>query len=254
MHTDLDMEWLIDLTRRAGDTALEYFGKATASLKADDSWVTEADLAIEQFIREKLRASLPDDYVIGEEGDKVAPPTAHRVWAIDPIDGTRAFYHGFPIWGVSVGLIVEGRPHAGVFVLPAIGDLYHTDGQIAYLNGSPLPRPSPKVDVNAVFLISEGAYQDHTVNYTGKVLSLGSAAAHLCYVARGSAVGAMDRAGVWDYAAGAAILSVLGIQARYVSGSAVVFSDLYDGRTVSEPTLFAADPVFETLQNASSSS
>ena len=250
-NPDLDVAWLVHLAREAGHLAYGFFGKASATLKADDSWVTEADLAVERFIREELRSSRPDDDIIGEEGDTTAVSSAPYVWAIDPIDGTRAFYHGFPVWGVSIGLLVEGMPYAGVFVLPALGDLYHTDGTTAFLNDVPLRPPNPPVDKNAVFLISEGAYQARTIDYPGKVLSLGSAAAHLCYVARGSAVGAMDQAGVWDYAAGAAILSTLGISARYVSGQAVAFTDMYDGRVVPEPTLFAPDAVFESLQRAS---
>ena len=82
------------------------------------------------------------------------------------------------------------------------------------------------------------------------MISLGSAAAHLCYVARGSAVGAMDKASVWDYAAGAAILQTQGIRCRHMSGSEVDFTQLYDGRAVQEPTLVAPDHCFEALQTA----
>ena len=93
------------------------------------------------------------------------------------------------------------NPTLGAFLLPALGDLYHTDGQTAFYNGTPLTPPAPSIDPNALLLISEGAFQNATVDYPGKTLSLGSCAAHLCYVARGSAVGALDQAHIWDYAA-----------------------------------------------------
>ncbi len=246
----IDPNWVVDLTRRAGEMALSFFGKTTGHLKSDRSWVTEADLAVEKFLRAAITRTRPQDAIIGEEGDKNIDPDAEFVWALDPIDGTRVFNHGFPVWGVSVGILREGEPYLGAFMLPAIGDLYHTDGRIAYLNGEALPPPDPKIEENAVFLISEGAYKSKAIEYPGKVISLGSAAAHLCYVARGSAVGAMDRAGIWDYAAGAAILRSQGIKCRYISGSEVDFVTLFDGKAVREPTLIAPDPCFERLQKA----
>ncbi len=246
----IDPNWVVDLAKQAGDIANTYFGRTTGQLKADRSWVTEADLEVERFLRELISEKRPQDAIIGEEGDKRIDSSAEYVWALDPIDGTRVFNHGLPVWGVSIGILREGIPYQGAFILPALGDVYHTDGQQAYLNGKALPAPDAPIDENAIFLISEGAYKARAIDYPGKVISLGSAAAHLCYVARGSAVGAMDKAGIWDYAAGAAILKAQRIKCRYVSGDEVAFPDLYDGKAVSEPTLIATDACFESLQNA----
>lgn len=246
----IDQAWLVDLARRSASIALAYFGRTTGQLKDDRSWVTEADLTVEKFLRAAIESRRPQDAIIGEEGDKKIDRDAEYVWALDPIDGTRVFNHGLPVWGVSIGVLRDGAPHLGAFVLPTVGDLYHTDGRTAFLNGQPLPVPSPAIDENAVFLISEGAYKSRAVDYAGKVISMGSAAAHLCYVARGSAVGAMDKAGIWDYAAGAAILRVQGVTCRYVDGSEVDFTALLDGRTVSQPTLVASDGCFEALRKA----
>ena len=246
----INPDWIVDLARRAGEIAISFFGKTTGALKSDHSWVTEADLTVEKFLRAEIGSKRPKDAIIGEEGEKKIDADADFVWALDPIDGTRVFNHGMPIWGVSIGVIREGRPCLGVFILPILKDIYHTDGTTAYLNGKPLPVPDPIIDENAVFLVSEGAYKERAVNYPGKVISMGSAAAHLCYVARGSAVGAMDKAGIWDYAAGAAILGVQGIKCRYVSGEEVDFTALYDGQAVSTPTLLAPDRCFEELSKA----
>jgi myo-inositol-1(or 4)-monophosphatase len=246
----IDPNWVVDLTQRAGEIAILYFGKTTGQLKSDRSWVTEADLAVEKFLRAEISRVRPQDAIIGEEGEKKIDPNAEFLWALDPIDGTRVFNHGLPVWGVSVGILREGVPHLGAFLLPALHDIYHTDGVDAFLNGLRLPPPAPIINDNAIFLISEGAYKARAIDYPGKVISLGSAAAHVCYVARGSAVGAMDKAGIWDYAAGAAILRAQGIKCRYVSGGEVDFTALYDGRAVSEPTLIAHDSCFEILQTA----
>lgn len=246
-----EVTWMLGVAREAGNLALSYFGHTTGTLKPDSSWVTEADLAVEAFVREAIQSAHPDDTIIGEETpiDPVDP--SRRVWAIDPIDGTRAFNHGFPVWGVSIGLLEDGKPEAGAIVLPALNDLYHADGKNAFLNGALLRLPTASIDTNAVLLVSEDAYRAQSITYPGTLLSLGSAAAHLCYVARGAAVGAMDQACLWDYAAAAAILQSVGIAGRYVSGTPIDFPDLYDGSVVSEPTLFAPDAVFATLRQPS---
>ena len=248
MH-DVNIDWLLNVVREAGDIALSYFGRSTGTLKPDNSWVTEADLAVESAIREALLKARPGEAILGEEGQD-GPPDSSRVWAIDPIDGTRAFNHGFPVWGISVGMIIDGLPVVGAFYLPVLDDLYHADGQGAFYNGVNLSAPSPPIGPNAVLLISEGAFGDLQVDYPGKVLGFGSATAHLCYVARGSAVGTLDRASIWDYAAAAAILRAVGIPLRYVSGREVDFTQLYDGRTVPEPTLICPERHFHTLQSA----
>ena len=246
---DVDMDWLLQLGRDAGELARSYFGKVQATLKADRSPVTQADLAVEALVRERLEDARPGEAVLGEEGD-TRNPTSEIIWAVDPVDGTRAFTHGLPVWGVSIGALVNGIPAVGVFVLPLVGEVYSTDGHTALRNGVVLSPPDPDLDENAVLLVSEGAFQRLYPGYPGKVLSLGSAAAHLCYTANGSAVGAVDRASIWDYAAGAAILRVLDIPLRYVSGEPVDLMALRSGRPVKEPTLACPRRHFEVLQRA----
>ncbi len=248
MHA-VDIDWMLHITKTAGNIALDHFGNTTGTLKPDSSWVTQADLDVEAYLRKELAHARPDDAILGEEGDD-PPPEVRNVWAIDPVDGTRAFNHGFPIWGVSLGYLQNGIPTAGAFILPALGDLYHTDGTTAYYNGIPLEPPTSPINENAVCLISETALKQFRIDYPGRVLSLGSAAAHLAYFARGSAVAALDRASIWDYAAVAAILRVLGIPFRYRTGEIVDFKDLYSGKPVHEPTLICLPEHFETLQKA----
>ena len=247
--TPIDIPWLLGIVGNAGEIALSHFGRTKGTLKSDNSWVTQADLDVEAYLRRELASTYPDDAVLGEEGDD-PPPASPNVWAIDPIDGTRAFNHGLPVWGVSIGLFVNGRPSAGAFILPVLGDVYHTDGDTAFYNGAPLPPPASALDANALLLVSEAAFKRLRIDYPGKTLSLGSAAAHLCYVARGSAVGAFDHASVWDYAAGAAILNVLGVRLRYISGKTVDFEELFSLKDAPEPTLAAPDAHFYALQNA----
>lgn len=253
---DIDLDWMLKITREAGDLARFWFGRTEGTLKEDDSWVTQADLAVEKQLRAAIAAGRPDDVILGEEGaaegDAVsgADADADVIWAIDPVDGTRVFHHGLPVWCVSVGVLYKGTPTLGAIYLPVVGDVYHTDGQQAFVNGEPLQPPDPTVEANALLLASERTSHALNLDFPGRVLSQGSCAAHLCYVARGSAVGAIDEAHLWDYAAAAAILRVLDIPFRYVSGDPVVFTDLLDGRKVHESTIACHPRHFELLQKA----
>jgi myo-inositol-1(or 4)-monophosphatase len=246
---NIDIDWLLDITRDAGALALSWFGRTKAELKADDSWVTEADLAVEKQLREAIGKVRPTDAILGEEGAKDLPDS-DIIWAIDPVDGTRVFNHGLPVWCVSVGVLYKGTPTLGAIYLPVVGDMFHTDGERAFLNGEPLAQPDPSVEANSLLLASERTSHALNLDFPGRVLSQGSCAAHLCYVAQGSAVGAIDEAHLWDYAAAAAILRVLGIPFRYASGDPVIFTDLLDGRKVSESTIVCHPRHFDLLQNA----
>lgn len=87
--------------------------------KPDRSPVTEADLAVERAIRERISAARPGDGILGEEfgteGDGA------RQWIIDPIDGTANFLRGLPVWGTLISLAIDGVPVVGVASAPAMG-------------------------------------------------------------------------------------------------------------------------------------
>ncbi len=82
------------------------------SVKADASFVTEADLATEKAIRDLLAAERPDDGVFGEEFGASGSET--RQWVIDPIDGTSNYLKGIPMWATLIALVVDGVPRVGV--------------------------------------------------------------------------------------------------------------------------------------------
>ncbi|GGR22781.1 histidinol-phosphatase [Agromyces mediolanus] len=87
--------------------------------KPDRTPVTEADLAVERAIRERLAAARPDDGIIGEEFGTEG--STSRQWIIDPIDGTANFLRGVPVWGTLIALAVDGVPVVGVVSAPAMG-------------------------------------------------------------------------------------------------------------------------------------
>lgn len=96
--------------------------------------VTEADREAERAIRAAIESAYPDHGIVGEEfGAKNAG--AEHVWVIDPVDGTRAFISGVPVWGTLIGLTRGGRAVAGVMAQPFTGEIYFTDGDSARYEG-----------------------------------------------------------------------------------------------------------------------
>lgn len=94
--------------------------------------VTEADRAAERAIRAVIGREFPEHGILGEEYGPENIDRSH-VWVIDPVDGTRAFISGLPVWGTLVGLTVDGDAKAGMMSQPFTGELFYSDGDGAYL-------------------------------------------------------------------------------------------------------------------------
>jgi histidinol-phosphatase len=91
--------------------------------KADQTWVTEIDLAVERLLRTRLQELFPKYGVIGEEYDQ-ENVLAEFTWVIDPIDGTSSLRHRIPLFGTILALLYDGRPALGLIDLPMLGRLY----------------------------------------------------------------------------------------------------------------------------------
>jgi len=133
----------LSLAARLADAAAAairpFFRKPFAmEAKADLSPVTEADRAAEAAMRAILQAERPGDGMIGEEyGPERAD--AERVWVLDPIDGTRSFVAGRPIFGTLVALVEQGKPLLGLIHQPISGERWTgAAGQPTTLNGAPV--------------------------------------------------------------------------------------------------------------------
>ena len=122
----------------AGRTTLGYFqtGAARPESKPDGSPVTAADREAERLMRARIAARYPGHAVVGEEyGAEEEGAASHR-WILDPIDGTRAYVRGVPLYGVLIGLEIEGRCEVGVAYFPALDEMVRAaTGEGCYLNG-----------------------------------------------------------------------------------------------------------------------
>ncbi len=189
--------------------------------KADKDFVSYVDKTSEERIRNFLEKVLPDHRVVGEEWG--GEEDGEFVWFIDPLDGTKNYIAGFPIFGVSVGLVYRGEPIVGAVYLPAFDTLYWAGkGLGAFKNGKPI-----KVSTTSNVRYSVVAYgfpsraiRNLDVYWAifkevfDKVAAMrrpGAAAVDLCFVAEGIFEGLMEfELHPWDINAGIVILKEAG--------------------------------------------
>lgn len=136
------LDFATELAYDAGRLTLGYFGRSPEGLgltyKDDASPVTRADREAETLIRRRIEARYPEHAVVGEEFGADEKDATHR-WLVDPIDGTKAFVRGVPLYGVLLGLELEGRLEVGVAYFPALNELCAAaSGLGCTLNGRPV--------------------------------------------------------------------------------------------------------------------
>jgi histidinol phosphatase-like enzyme (inositol monophosphatase family) len=109
--------------REAGQRTLRYFQSAHLQVerKSDQSPVTIADRDAESFLRERIAADFPDDAIVGEEFSDRAGSSSFR-WILDPIDGTKSFIHGVPLYGTLIGVEQDDESRIGVIEIPALDE------------------------------------------------------------------------------------------------------------------------------------
>lgn len=108
----------------------------TIEWKADESPVTMADKAVERALRDAIEAAFPDDAILGEEHADTDGTGSGYSWVIDPIDGTRAFICGRPVFGTLVGLVKDDQPVAGFIDMPMLDECFVSVGGTTTLNGT----------------------------------------------------------------------------------------------------------------------
>lgn len=125
--------------REAGTLTLEYFltDEALTEFKSDDTPVTIADRKAEELIRRRIGEAFPGHQIVGEEYGASEGTSDYR-WIIDPIDGTKSFVHGVPLYAVLIALEIKGRVEVGCAYFPALDEIVSAaTGLGAHWNGKP---------------------------------------------------------------------------------------------------------------------
>ena len=220
--------------RSAGQLVLTYFSKARSlerNTKEKAGFFTEADIASEKFLIEKLGLIFPEAAFYAEESGSSGK--GEYCWVIDPIDGTTNFAHGLPHFCISVALTHKGKTFFGMIYSPVLDELFWAEtGKGAWLNDKKIETTNPARFDQSLLVVGfpykgiDGEYvrfMEH-VSFIGSKAytfrNLGAAALDLAYVACGRFDGIFcSRMQWWDFAAGALLVEQSGGRITDFSGS-----------------------------------
>jgi myo-inositol-1(or 4)-monophosphatase len=228
------LNFAIETARAAGHLLLEKYGRITAvTKKGDYNLVTEADLASEALIIERIKSHYPRHMILAEEsGDTVVVGgDAKWKWIIDPLDGTTNFAHGYPCFCVTIALEHDGELVVGVTYDPTRNELFTAEkGQGASLNFKPIHVSSTE-KLSESLLVTGFPYDfkdrhDFARHLTDFLLGArgvrrdGSAAIDMAYVACGRFDGFWEEGlNPWDVAAGVLMINEAGGRVTGYDGS-----------------------------------
>jgi myo-inositol-1(or 4)-monophosphatase len=218
--------------------------------KEGGSPVTNADLHVDQMLKERLGAARPDYGWLSEEtADDIARLSQRRLFVVDPIDGTAAYMKGRPWWAVSIAVVEDGRPVAGVVHAPTLNETYvATLGGGATLNGAPISASEVDDIEDCAMLGDAKMFLDPRWPRAWpsmKVETRNSIAYRMCLVASGAfdAAIALSAKNEWDLAAADLICSEAGAIATDHLGRAFVYND----PNPRAPSLICAAPALHPL-------
>ncbi len=198
-----DLALALDLAQAADAISLGRFraGDLRVETKPDRTPVTDADRAVESALRARLADERPDDAILGEEEGSAG--SAARRWLIDPIDGTRNYSRGIPVWATLIALAVDGVPEVGVVSAPALGRRWWAErGAGAFADGRPIHVSAVAAVEDAVLSFPLDRGLPEIAAHCWHARGFGDFWAHML-VAEGAVDGAIEAVGVkaWDIAA-----------------------------------------------------
>jgi myo-inositol-1(or 4)-monophosphatase len=246
-----DLDLLREVAHEAGRLALRLQeGDLRIKTKPGGSPVTNADLAVDDLVKARLRAARPHYGWLSEETtDNAERLTARRLFMVDPIDGTVAYMKGRPWWSVSVAVVEDGRALSGVIYAAGLEETYEAErGGGARLNGAPI-RASGCADLTACSMLSPSrAFTDWEWAEPWpemRVENRNSIALRMALVAAGAFDAAVALSGKsdWDIAAGLVICEEAGAVVTDHKGRPLVLNS----PSARHPSLVCAGPALHAL-------
>ena len=207
-------ERIVQLLTEAGTLAQSWKKSLTRKKKADQSIVTQADLAVEALLTNELERAADGVFFIGEETlaqrgeDYLQRALSGEAYVVDPIDGTVPYAYGVPNWGVSIGHLVDGKLTDGAVYLPDFGELVISDGadvlEGTLTDGSfawrVLPDAQPDGGENAPIAITQKVAKQGKVLLPNPTMVLGAAVVPLVGLTQRRFIGYLGSVKLWDIA------------------------------------------------------
>jgi len=246
---DTAIQDAIALVKEAAALLLENMDdKKVVTKSGTANFVTEVDLKVQELIVKKLKQILPESNIIAEETDANEFSLGKYTWILDPVDGTTNLMYGFKYSAISLGLVVDGLPYAGIVYNPYLNELFTAQkGKGAFVNEQRITVTENKLLADSLITFGTSPYDrgkaDETFRITKNVFlkcrdirRTGSAALDICNVAAGRMDGFFEmELQPWDYAAGSVILEEAGGKITdwqrgkltYISKSAAIATNGY---------------------------
>ena len=242
-----------DVVSGAGEKALGLYGKGNSAVKFDEGLVTSAELELADYFRKRLNAVFPGHGIFGDplpEEDYVHGAKRY-IWISDPLEGVANFQAGIPIWVISLALLENFWPVFGVTFMPVTGDLFYALAERqAYWGEREIRIPDTGEMSNESVLLTYSRFHNHyRSSFPGKIRNLGSTAAHIIYVARGRAEGALlANVSYRDLAAAQIILEAAGGKIHRMDGRQFHLSDYLGGQHIEEHLIASPEGSFESIR------
>ncbi|MFH0754828.1 MAG: inositol monophosphatase family protein [Candidatus Omnitrophota bacterium] len=232
---------MLSLVKEAGEVALRLMDNSSPELKPDASVITKADKAISALAHQKLKSFIAtgrhvlideeDPKKSGYQDDAFLDKTPF-VWAIDPIDGTRAYANRMSHYGISLGLIKERMPWMGAVYFPSLQELFYCDGDKAYFikdvfswqekRALITPRDED-ISSRSVFITSDEIGEKFLWKSSDcRLMVFASAVSEFCWPTIGRGCGSLSRVHLWDFAGAWPIVEKAGLQFRHIDTGKVL--------------------------------
>lgn len=227
-----DMGLLGEVIREAGDLALKYFKSDLDHWRKEDNTpVTEADIAVDQLLKQRLLDARPDYGWLSEETeDDDARFSKQRIWVVDPIDGTRAYLRGRDDWTISVAVVENGKSITAAVYHPLSSSLFSAEkGAGAYINQLPIATTHIEKLQDCRMAANVSAFHEKHWQSSWpemNITSYNSMALRLCHVAQGQedATVAVTSKKDWDLAAADLLVQEAGGLMTTLDGKRLVYN------------------------------
>lgn len=237
---------VIELFAASGELALSIKKRPNTTLKQDRTLVTDADCAVERFLRDALCGADEEIHLLGEEthrnqsAPELAAALTGTTWIVDPVDGTANFAHGRALWGISIAFAVGGVIREGGVYMPELGKMMISSGGKAYyasVSGAPdaaalvsamreMKPPQIRFDDSASLNLSQSMTKRGMFRGPNPVIATGTCAYSCVELALGKDAAYITGCKIWDIAGALPALRILGFHGRTPAGDDLLTGEI----------------------------